>query len=235
MFPIGLVIMMADFGKPYLWTTTVFLGLQAFILLLALIRLADLKSSIIIFSIIFLLSYLVEFWGLNLGIPFGYYSYSNILQPLIKGVPLAICFAWFSVTAASLLLSRLFTAGKNPLIIAFFSAILILAFDIMLEPFASYSNGFWMWNSPSVPIQNYVSWFVIGFLFSLIIDRYVKWNNVKTGIKELYLPAVIIIIINFLNFSVVDIAGGYTLSAAAGLVILYLELSFIKKFQKNED
>ena len=139
---VGFFIMFTEFGKDYLWTTTIFLGLEALITLTILIQLADTVSVIIVSSIIFLASYLVEWWGTNTGFPFGFYSYTDILQPIVNGVPLAIAFAWYVVTSTSILAARYFLGNSSPLAAVAVSSVFILATDILLEPFASFANGF---------------------------------------------------------------------------------------------
>ena len=43
----------------------------------------------------------------------------------------------------------------------------MMVFDIFMEP-AAMKLGYWNWTSGSVPVQNYVAWFVIGFFFAYI-------------------------------------------------------------------
>jgi putative membrane protein len=111
MFPVGFIIMFTELGRAYLWTTTIFLGLQALIIFIILLYSADIISAIITTAVVIISSYFIEWWGVNSGLPFGAYSYTNVLLPIINGVPLAITFAWYVVAASSLLAARYMLRG----------------------------------------------------------------------------------------------------------------------------
>src|SRR5689334_3279590 len=113
MFPAGLIIMLTDFGKPFIWTTTIFLGLQALALFFVITRLSYPGFSAISAALIMFLSFAIEHVGLNSTYPFGNYVYASSLPPLFFGVPLAISFAWYSVTISSLLVVKFFLPGVN--------------------------------------------------------------------------------------------------------------------------
>ena len=234
MFPVGFLIMFTDAGRPFLWTTTVFLFLQALITFILLLQVADTLSVIISSAVIFTASYFVEWWGVNTGFPFGLYSYSGVLAPVINGVPLAISFAWFVVTANSLLAAKylLRLPGSAAIMV---SAVLILATDILLEPFAAFINNYWQWAGGAIPIRNFISWFILGLLFSFALNYLVKWNVKDSVNRKLMLISALIIIINILNFSVVNIAGGYYVLTLTGItmfaVILILSYLFRGKIQ----
>lgn len=112
----------------------------------------------------------VEVLGVKTGFPFGDYLYSQALAPNLAGVPIVIGFSWASV----FLISRALV-GVIPKIKKGFSAIIsaslaIVLFDAILEPAATKLN-YWTWDSGSPPFENYVSWFAIGFVISLVYER----------------------------------------------------------------
>lgn len=218
MTPVGFLIMFTEFGKEYLWTTTIFLGLQALITFIVLIHLADKVSVIIVTSIILIASYLIEWWGTNTGFPFGLYSYTNILRPLVNGVPLAISFAWFVVAANSLMAVKYFLGSSSGLSVVIVSSVLVLATDFLLEPFASFVNNFWLWQSGSIPLQNFASWLIIGLIFAFALNRLVKWRNDFDKQRKVLKIPLMIICINVLNFSAVNIVSGYYVLTLVGLL-----------------
>jgi len=217
MFPIGILIMSTTFGKQYLWTTTIFLGLEALIMLLVLRQLSGIISSFLSFTIIFAVSFWVEWWGVNTGILFGNYIYTDVLQPKLLGVPIAIMFAWFAVSSSCFAWVTYIFKGNSLFTIALVSTSLILASDILLEPFASFVNNFWMWESFKIPVQNFITWFVLGFTFSLMLSFLLKRKN-DAGSSIMKIPLVIMII-NILNFSIVNLANGYYMLTLIGLII----------------
>ncbi len=233
MFPVGFFIMLTEFGRDYLWTTTIFLALQAVITFIILSKLADLLSVVITTAVIFMASWFIEYWGATTGFPFGIYSYSHTLAPLIGGVPLAIIFAWFTVTANSLLAARYFLKGYSEISAVLIASIFILATDILLEPFASFVNNFWVWQTTAIPIQNFISWFLIGLIFVITLSQLVKWHKVEIHNSRLYKIPLLIIAINIINFSIVNIANGYYFLTITGLAIFIIIITSIKLFKTS--
>ncbi|MBE2227769.1 MAG: carotenoid biosynthesis protein [Ignavibacteria bacterium] len=219
MFPVGFIIMFTEFGSAYLWTTTIFLGLEALITFILLIKLADLLSVVITTAVIFMASWFVEYWGVTTGFPFGDYTYSGILAPHIGGVPLAIMFAWFTVTACSLFAARYLLKASSEFSAIVIASIFVLATDILLEPFASFVNNYWVWQSGAVPLQNFVSWFAVGIVFVFTISQLIKWNKTELNSSFIIKIPLIITAINILNFSVVNVVHGYYVLTAFGLAI----------------
>lgn len=222
MFPVGFFIMFTEYGREYLWTTTIFLGLQAIIIFIILLYSADKISAVVITAIIFTTSYFIEWWGVNTGFPFGLYTYSGILKPLINGVPLAITFAWYVVAGSSLLAAKYMLKGSGAYAVIIVSSVFILATDILLEPFASFINGYWLWNSLAIPIQNFISWLLIGTVFSFTIMGLLKWNAESDIPRSIEKYPVIILFVNILNFSVVNIAAGYYVLTIIGISIFLI-------------
>ena len=233
MFPVGFYIMFSDAARQFLWTTTVFLFIQALITFILLLRIADTVSVILASAVIFAASYFIEWWGVNTGFPFGLYSYTGILAPLINGVPLAISFAWFVVTANSLLIAKYLLRLPDTGSVIAVSAVLILASDFLLEPFAAFINNYWQWTGGAVPLQNFISWFLLGLVFSFTLNFLVKWKEPSgINLKLFRIPA-LIIIINILNFSVVNTAGGYYVLTFTGIVVISLTLLLSFLFRGN--
>ena len=235
MFPVGLFLMFSAWGKQFLWTTTLFLGLQAVITFIILAKLADLFSVTISTVLVLIFSYFIEWWGVNTGFPFGYYSYTDVLKPIINGVPLAITFAWFVVTANSMLAAKYFLKNTSIYTIAFISAVFILATDILLEPFASFVNNYWVWAENKIPLQNFLNWLFCGFLFSLLLDKIIKWKNNFPNQKNLLKIPLIIIGINLLNFTIVNLANGYFALTITGLIMFAIVILSLIKFKPNEN
>ena len=232
MFPVGFFIMFTDFGKEYLWTTTIFLGLEALIIFIILVKTADLLSVVITTAVIFLASWFIEYWGVTTGFPFGGYSYTTTLHPLIGGVPLAIMFAWFTVSASALLTARYLLNGSSETAAIAAGAAFILGTDILLEPFASFINGFWLWDEGVIPIQNFLSWFVVGIIFLFTFSQLIKWNEETAARAKINRIPLLITAINILNFSVLNLAHGYFVLTVTGLVIFTIIAASIKIFNK---
>jgi putative membrane protein len=233
MFPAGLLIMFSAWGKQFLWTTAIFLGLQAAITLILLYNLAEFKSVTSAAILLFIVSFFIELMGLNTGFPFGRYRYTDVLIPSLYGVPVSISFAWFTLSVNSLLVSKYFLRS-GAFTIAVISSVFILAADIMLEPFAAFVNNYWIWTNGSIPIQNFISWLIIGFLFSFLANGSIKWSADFHQKKRLLKIPFLIMGLNVLNYTLVNAVNGYYIITTSGLLIFAIVLSSLFRFKANE-
>jgi uncharacterized membrane protein len=111
----------------------------------------------------------LEWFGINHSWLFGAYHYKPTLQPQIDRVPLAIGFAWLGILLsaggfAQWLLQR--QNSKSFFAQAFLTALLMTAFDAMMEP-AAVRLQYWIWQSSTIPMRNYLIWYLAGQIFSL--------------------------------------------------------------------
>lgn len=136
------------------------------------------KSSLWLPAIlIWTLGMAVEWIGIHTGRLFGTYEYSDILGPLLYGVPITLGFAWIAVIGNALLISYDFglTGGRlyvaKALQVGFWTVLL----DLVLDPVA-HARGFWNWGSRGgfygVPWSNFIGWFIVGMLLSLSLRSY---------------------------------------------------------------
>lgn len=234
MFPVGLVIMLTPYSERYLWTTSVFLGLQALILLIFVIKIFGFTKAIIPSFVIFILSFFIEYAGVNTGWPFGDYIYTSVLLPQIAGVPIAIAFAWFSVMISAYLIIIDLFPKTAVLTAALISSVLVFSTDILLEPFASFINGFWLWSEGKIPFINFISWLVLGFLFSLILAVFLKPAAVQETKPFLKKIPYIVFMINMVTFLIINIFHNYIyLSVVGGTIITFIIL-ILPAISKNE-
>ncbi len=114
--------------------------------------------------IVYILTIMAEIIGVKTGLIFGSYFYKDILGIKIWGVPLLIGINWMMI------IYGLFSFTGNYIKMNWFAQSLLIGFfavlfDFVLEPVAIKLN-YWEWNSVSIPLSNYISWFVISFLFA---------------------------------------------------------------------
>lgn len=110
-----------------------------------------------------------EMIGVNTGLLFGDYSYGEVFGRKLFGVPVLIGINWFCVVYASHVVASKLKSDriKGRLSIALLAAAIATAFDWVMEPVAM-KLGFWNWSDGTIPLFNYVSWFVISFAVSII-------------------------------------------------------------------
>lgn len=150
----------------FLSLTPLNLLINAALLLLNHQRLS--KKLLWIFLIIAVCGFFIEVIGVRTGVIFGNYVYKTTLGWKFLETPLIIGVNWMLLTCAVV-----FSIGnkiKSRLGIAFLSACMLVALDILIEPVAI-QYDFWSWNENIIPIKNYIAWFIISFIFCYIIAR----------------------------------------------------------------
>lgn len=133
----------------------------------------------------------VEMVGIHTGILFGNYSYGNVLGYKIQGVPLLIGANWFIIIYCSGIsihtilmkaINRISAdTGKRPMALKALSVIidgatLAVFFDWLMEPVAV-KLGYWAWKGDgSIPVFNYLCWFIVSILL-LTVFHFAKFNK----------------------------------------------------------
>jgi bisanhydrobacterioruberin hydratase len=139
-------------------------------------------SKFILWGIItYLITYLLEVAGVKTGLVFGEYIYGNALGFRVLEVPLVIGFNWVLVILGAISISKSFS--DNIFIISVLAAILSVIFDYFLEPVAI-KLDYWEWEAIAVPLQNYIAWFIITYIFSFVLLK-IK-SDFKEGITREY-------------------------------------------------
>ncbi len=117
----------------------------------------------------------LEWLGVHTGWPFGEYAYSNILGSLLFGVPWTLGFAWIAVVSSGILLAsgRMMADTMSArLLRAVQVGVWIIILDLVLDPVAD-ARGFWNWGGDGgfygVPWSNFIAWFIVGGVLSLVI------------------------------------------------------------------
>ena len=115
-------------------------------------------------------SFGIEWLGVQTGHIFGAYMYGQTLRPSIDGVPLSIGCAWFVMLIASVAVVQAIapkSVTKSTVKLALCVASLMVFFDLFMEPAAGMLN-YWTWVDSRIPLQNYLAWFGLSFIFAII-------------------------------------------------------------------
>lgn len=114
---------------------------------------------------------LAEWVGTKTGFPFGDYHYTANMGPMIAGqLPWAIPLAWWTVVGAFHLLFRTCWNALGPWTTALSVGTAATLFDWLMEPYAWQIKAYWIWHQGSVPLLNYISWFVLAAVFSVVLN-----------------------------------------------------------------
>lgn len=128
------------------------------------------KKGIILFSAIAIAGYLFEVAGVATGKIFGEYAYGINLGPKLFDVPPIIGINWAVLCFVSCgIIEKIYL--KSIIFKAALASFLMIFMDFFIE-YSAPGFNFWEFTNPTVPLQNYVSWFIIAFCFNLAIFKY---------------------------------------------------------------
>ncbi len=130
--------------------------------------------------VVYGLSFFSEFSGTSWGLPFGAYSYTDLLGPKIADkVPYLIPASWFFMGLASY---RLALAAPQSLAHTFSArlwrilggTLILVLWDVTLDPAMSYTTPFWVWEQSGryygMPLLNIAGWFLTGLGIMLVFE-----------------------------------------------------------------
>ncbi len=116
-----------------------------------------------------MIGFVAELLGANFGIIFGDYAYGTSLGIKLWGVPIMIGINWIILTLATAAVVNGLLPSIHPGLKAIFGASLMVALDFVIEPVAMQYN-YWGWRDGTIPMSNYVGWFVISFFVQIIVQ-----------------------------------------------------------------
>lgn len=126
----------------------------------------------------FLVTFLLEYAGVHSGAIFGHYHYGDTMLLQVGNVPVVIALNWMILILATYTI--VFEWIKSPVLTPFLSSLLIVLFDIILEPVAI-KLDYWQWQDGEIPLRNYIAWYLI----SLVFAGFLSLLNIKVESKIL--------------------------------------------------
>jgi putative membrane protein len=147
--------------------------------------------SIAIF--IFLFGFFIEVIGVKTEAIFGTYYYGKTLGYKLLDVPIIMGLNWLLLIYA---IATSLHKIKSIWIYSILAATLMTSLDFLIEPIAI-KLDFWQWQNNTVPLQNYLAWFILSFILFYIF-------RLTNGIIENRFSK-IILIIQFVFFGMLNI------------------------------
>jgi putative membrane protein len=146
---------------------------------------------------LFTAGFAVEMLGVQTGKIFGNYYYGYALGYKLKDVPLIIGVNWVMLILATHSIAH--KLSQHMFIGSAIGAALMVFLDYFIEQVAS-QYAFWHWHQDVIPLQNYIAWFIISFLFHGLgyVLNFKKENSMAVFIFVLQLS--FFIILNLVNF-----------------------------------
>ena len=126
-----------------------------------------------------LIGFFIELIGVKTGFLFGEYSYGDGLGCKFLEVPLVIGLNWSILCLSFFSIFSVFI--KKEYLLLILSSISMVLLDFIIEPVAI-EFSFWSWSSISIPVQNYIMWFVISSLMHYILIYYRVKIHYKLGL-----------------------------------------------------
>ncbi|WP_297090495.1 carotenoid biosynthesis protein [uncultured Draconibacterium sp.] len=127
------------------------------------------KTTVLIFLLIYVLSFFIELIGVQTGIIFGEYKYGHGLGIKVANTPLIIGLNWLLLVYTSNAIMQ--QINCHPLIKVTGAASLLLLYDILLEQVAP-KIAMWSFSTANIPLQNYLVWFLLGLSFSALLHLF---------------------------------------------------------------
>lgn len=159
------------------------------------------RYTLAFFGITVAVSWSYEHVGVETGLIYGAYHYTDALGLKLGHVPIIIPLAWFMMIYPSYIIANLIGSGRlmmrakkknnnnnsrTPLVqilwLSFLSAVIMTAWDLVVDPYLSGpTERAWIWEEDGggqyfgIPLHNFGGWlittFTIYFLFRLLSER----------------------------------------------------------------
>ncbi len=181
-YTVGVLGLSFAFSFNYFVKLTPLALLLSFVILLFYHKSFTIKTGLI-FILIFLIGFGVELIGVQTKMIFGSYIYGDSLGLKILDTPLIIGLNWLLLVY--LTNSVLNGLKLNNAVKIFFASLILLTYDMILEQVAPLIH-MWSWENETVPLQNYLAWFVL----ALVLSGLLSWSNIN--LKNRIAPVILI-------------------------------------------
>lgn len=200
-----------------------------------LVFLKSAKNDRLRLLLIGLLGFIAEVIGVQTGLLFGPYEYTSVLAPSLFGTPVVMSCAWLILLTYVRQVLRIFQFAF--MVEALFIGLGMVLLDLLIDPLASRTFGFWRWREVGsyygVPFHNFIGWFAVTLVI-LMIDRAVfrtNWNPNKTA-ERMGLGIVLMYAISAFAYDFL-IAGWIGLVLVIGHILITLPIHQLKKHRES--
>jgi uncharacterized membrane protein len=141
-------------------------------------------------------------------------------------VPAVIAIAWYCTVMNSWRIARRLTrhAGQEgPLMTALTAGILTLGLDYVLEPVAGYVERYWIWAGRTIPVQNYLSWFLLSTIAVYVLARTAQDSSPAEG-PDPFPASVFLFASHFILFLLTSAVHGYLMPSVLALCMMLVPL-----------
>lgn len=160
---VGLFGILSDYRSFFL-PLSAFQLLVSFLLILFYYKAISVKM-LIGFGIIYLSTFFIEMYGVHHDWLFGAYEYGENLGWKVIDTPLIIGVNWLMLVMASCSICVKIIPEKAVWLKVLAAAVMMVGLDYLIEPVANHrAIDFWAWEVSYIPVQNFISWFIVSLV-----------------------------------------------------------------------
>jgi len=164
------------------------------------------KNTLVFFALTAAVSWGYEQIGVETGLIYGDYYYTDTLGEKFGHVPIIIPLAWFMMIYPSYIIANLITTGRpiakytsfSKIIgLAVISAMVMTAWDLVIDPYLSGpTEQAWIWEKGGgyfdVPLHNFAGWLLTTFTIFILYRLFEykrKWSpKIELGVFTMIIP-----------------------------------------------
>ncbi len=216
------------------WPAALFVLLALATTLASLARTLPVQNVLAAAAVTAFIASIAEFINAEAAMPFGQRTFTGDMGLRCFGVlPLAIPAVWVvailnSRGVARLILRPWRKTSKYGFWVIGVTAVLVVLFDLSLEPFAGAAQPFWIWwtagNLPSwqgAPFYNFIGWLVVSLLILAFVTPWLINKNPARKAPPDYHPLIVWLLINLLP------ASGRAMAHLWPAVVLTVVMTFV--------
>jgi putative membrane protein len=196
-YAVGIIGHVVDFTFPYMIMLTPYVLLIFGILVLYYAT--DFDRRLLMWCCgTYIFTFCIEALGVYTGEIFGSYHYGDTLGIKVFAVPLVIGFNWVLVVLGAISIAQKFV--RHTILIVVLAGALTVVFDIPLE-IVAVNLDYWHWQLSSVPIQNYVAWFLVAVIVAFVFTRCKLRAKSNVAVHYYYVQFMFFVLIDILLYA----------------------------------
>lgn len=169
---VGIIGLISPYAENFKWLTPFHLML-CFVLLVGSQKKYD-ASFAAFLMLCYIVGFSAEWIGVHKGWLFGEYHYGKVLGPGIDQIPFLIGINWYLLSyGVGQWVAKL---KANPWLSSVVGALIMTGIDYLIEPVAI-RNDYWVWETATIPMTNYLGWFVVSLPLQYASVYWNRENN----------------------------------------------------------
>ncbi len=186
------------------------------------------KRTIVFLIVSIILPYFSEVIGLRFGIPFGRYSYTGYLGPVLPfGLPIYVMISWVLLLYSGLFvgeaLGMIFPILHGILPQLILVSLLMVAVDAIIDPIAV-KIGHWVWQKPGkwfgIPFQNFFGWFLTALVTLYVFMIASSGSPAQSQPEPRWLYFLPVLMFSLLSFQFIGLLRKLSLGKLVPLALL---------------